>query len=176
MARAFIGIGSNIDPEKNIRQALRQLAQAVPLTAISTFYREPAIERPDEPAFYNGVVAIETRLPPMRLKQDVLRRIEADLGRLRSSDKYASRPIDLDLLLYDDCVLSNNQLILPDPDILERAFVAIPLCELAPDLLLPGSGLPICRVAERFAAEDLERLPEYTRLLRNELLTPAPGQ
>jgi hypothetical protein len=103
-------------------------------------------------------------------------RVEADLGRRRSSDKYASRPIDLDLLLYDDCVLSNNQLTLPDPDILERAFVAIPLCELAPDLLLPGSGLPICRVAERFAAEDMECLAEYTRLLRNELLTPAPGQ
>ena len=176
MAQAFIGIGSNIDPEKNIRQVLRQLAQAVPLTAISTFYREPAIERPGEPAFYNGVVAIETGLPPMRLKQDVLRRIEADLGRRRSSDKYASRPIDLDLLLYDDFVLSNNQLTLPDPDILERAFVAIPLCELAPDLLLPGSGLPICRVAERFAAEDMECLQEYTRLLRNELLSPAPGQ
>jgi dihydroneopterin aldolase/2-amino-4-hydroxy-6-hydroxymethyldihydropteridine diphosphokinase len=176
MARAFIGIGSTIDPEKNIRQALRQLAQAVRLTAISTFYSEPAIERPDEPAFYNGVVAIETGLPPMRLKQDLLRRVETDLGRRRSADKYASRPIDLDLLLYDDCVLSNNQLTVPDPDILERAFVVIPLCELAPDLLLPGSGLPICRVAERFAAEDMECLPEYTRLLRNELLTPPPGQ
>jgi 2-amino-4-hydroxy-6-hydroxymethyldihydropteridine diphosphokinase len=139
MARAFIGIGSNIDPEKNIRQALRQLAQAVRLTAISTFYREPALEHPDEPAFYNGVVAIETDSPPMRLKQDLLRRIGADLGRRRGSDKYASRPIDLDLLLYDDCVLSNNQLTLPDPDILARAFVAIPLSELAPDLLLPVS-------------------------------------
>ena len=104
MARAFIGVGSNIDPKKNIRQALRQLAQAVRLTGISTFYREPAIERPTEPAFYNGVVAIETDLPPMRLKQDVLRRIEADLGRRRDSDKYASRTIDLYLLLFDDCV------------------------------------------------------------------------
>jgi len=176
MARAFIGIGSNIDPQKNIRQALRQLAQAVRLTGVSTFYREPPIERPTEPAFYNGVVAIETAVPPMRLKQDVLRRIEADLGRRRDPDKYASRTIDLDLLLYDDCVVSNNQLTLPDPDILERAFVAIPLCELAPDLLLPGSGLPICRVAARFAAEDMECLPEYTRLLRNELLIPAPGR
>ena len=112
----------------------------------------------------------------MRLKQDLLRRIEADLGRRRSSDRYASRPIDLDLLLYDDFVLSNNQLTLPAPDILERAFVAIPLCELAPDLLLPGSGLAICRVAERFAAEDMECLREYTRLLRNDLLTPGAGE
>ena len=171
MARAFIGIGSNIDPERNIRQALGRLSQAAHLTAISTFYREPALGRPDEPAFYNGVVAIETDLPPLRLKHDLLKRIEADLGRRRTSDKYASRTIDLDLLLYDDCVLSNNELTLPDPDILERAFVAIPLCELAPDLLLPGSGLPIGRVAERFAVEDMECLHEYTRLLRYELLT-----
>lgn len=176
MARAFIGIGSNIDPEKNIRQALGRLSQAANLTAISTFYREPALGRPDDPAFYNGVVAIETDLPPLRLKLDLLRGIEADLGRRRTSDKYASRTIDLDLLLYDDCVLSNNELTLPDPDILERAFVAIPLCELAPDLLLPGSGLPIRRVAERFAVVDMEYLQEFTRLLRNELLTPAPGQ
>jgi 2-amino-4-hydroxy-6-hydroxymethyldihydropteridine diphosphokinase len=175
MARVFIGIGSNIEPEKNIREALRQLAQAVRLTAISTFYREPALERPAEPAFYNGVVAVETDAPPVQLKQDLLRKIEANLGRLRSSDKYASRPIDLDLLLYDDCVLSNNQLTLPDPDILERAFLAIPLCELAPDLTLPGSGLAVCQVAERFAAAEMECLAEYTRLLRNELLTPAPG-
>jgi 2-amino-4-hydroxy-6-hydroxymethyldihydropteridine diphosphokinase len=173
MARVFIGIGSNIDPEKNIRQALRRLAQAVRLTAISTFYREPALERPREPAFYNGVVAVETDSPPARLKQDLLRKIETDLGRHRSSDKFASRPIDLDLLLYDDCVISDDELTLPDPDILERAFVAIPLCELAPDLMLPGFGLPVCRVADRFAGEDLERLAEYTRLLRDEFLHSA---
>src|SRR5262245_46662957 len=99
MPRAFIGIGSNIAPEKNIREALRMLAKSARIISISTFYREPAIDRPSEPDFYNGVVAIETDLAPTTLKLKLLRKIEADLGRRRSADKYASRTIDLDLLV-----------------------------------------------------------------------------
>ena len=120
MTRAFIGIGSNIAPEENIRKALRQLGQPTRLVSISTFYRVPAIDRPEEPAFYNGVVAIDTDLPPARLKSEVLRPIEAALGRHRSTDKYASRTIDLDLLLYGDYVVSTGDLSLPHPEILKR--------------------------------------------------------
>jgi dihydroneopterin aldolase/2-amino-4-hydroxy-6-hydroxymethyldihydropteridine diphosphokinase len=170
VTRAFIGIGSNIAPEENIREALRRLAQSVRLVSISTFYREPAMDRREEPPYYNGVVAIDTDLPPATLKWEVLRPIEAVLGRRRSSDKYAPRTIDLDLLLYDDYVLSNDDLKLPDPDILKRAFIAIPLCELAPALVLPGSGVPIRQAAGQLATESMESLPEYTQQLRSELL------
>jgi 2-amino-4-hydroxy-6-hydroxymethyldihydropteridine diphosphokinase len=171
MTRAFIGIGSNIAPEENIRKALRQLGQPTRLVSISTFYRVPAIDRPEEPAFYNGVVAIDTDLPPARLKSEVLRPIEAALGRHRSADKYASRTIDLDLLLYGDYVVSTGDLSLPHPEILKRAFISIPLCELAPDLVLPGSGVPIRQVAGQFPTETMEPLREYTRQLQNELLS-----
>ena len=157
-------------PEENIRKAVHQVAQSARLIAISTFYRQPALDRPEEPAFYNGVVAIDTDLPPAKLKWDVLRTIEAALGRRRSADKYASRTIDLDLLLYGEYVLSNNELSLPDPDIMERAFIAVPLYELAPDLMLPGSGIPIRQLAKQFAAENMKPLHEYTRRLRIELL------
>lgn len=170
MTRAFIGVGSNIAPESNIREALRRLAQSMPVTAISTFYRQPAIGRPEEPPFYNGIVVTDTDLPPARIKSEVLRPIEADLGRHRGEDKYASRPIDLDLLLCGDCVLSNNDLRLPHPDILKRAFVAIPLCELAPALVLPGYGLRIRDIAQQFATEGMEPLHHYTRELQQELL------
>jgi 2-amino-4-hydroxy-6-hydroxymethyldihydropteridine diphosphokinase len=170
MPRAFIGIGSNIAPEKNIREALRLLATSAPIMSISTFYREPAIDRPSEPDFYNGVVAIDTDLPPMTLKLKLLRKIEAALGRRRSADKYASRTIDLDLLVYGDLVVSNKQLTLPDPDILIRAFVAVPLCEIAPELLLPGLGVPIREVAERLPKESMQPLPEFTRSLHSEFL------
>jgi len=170
MTRAFVGIGSNIAPEENIFKAVRQLAQSTLLASISTFYRVPAIDRPEEPAFYNGVVSIDTDLPPAKLKWEVLRPIEAALGRHRSADKYASRTIDLDLLLYDDSVVSTGDLILPDPEILKRAFVAIPLCELAPALVLPGSGIPIRQVADQFPTENMEPLREYTRQLQNKLL------
>jgi 2-amino-4-hydroxy-6-hydroxymethyldihydropteridine diphosphokinase len=173
MPRAFIGIGSNIAPEKNILEALRLLASSARIMSISTFYREPAIDRPSEPDFYNGVVAIDTDLPPMALKSKVLQKIEAALGRRRSADKYASRTIDLDLLVYADLVVSSKQLTLPDPDILSRAFVAVPLCEIAPELLLPGSGLPLCEVAERLSKESMQPLSEFTRTLQKEFPSPS---
>ena len=70
MIRAFIGVGSNIDPEENVREGLRRLAQYTHLVSISTFYREPALGQLGEPDFYNGVVAIETDLPAGRESRD----------------------------------------------------------------------------------------------------------
>ncbi len=170
MRRVFIGIGSNIDPEQNIREALRLLAESARIVSISMFYREPAIGRPEEPDFYNGVVAIDTDLSPVTLKWKVLRVIEAVLGRRRSANKYASRTIDLDLLLYGDSMLSSNELTLTDSDVLKRAFIAVPLAEIAPELVLPGFDIPIRQLAERFSTEGMQPLGEYTRQLRNELL------
>ena len=83
-------------------------------------------------------------------------------------DKYASRTIDLDLLVYGDLVVSNNELTLPHPDILKRAFVAIPLAESSPELVLPGSGVPVQQVAEQFSTDGMQPLDVYTHLLRNE--------
>jgi 2-amino-4-hydroxy-6-hydroxymethyldihydropteridine diphosphokinase len=170
MVRAFIGVGSNIGPEQNILDALRRLGQFSRLASISTFYRTPAIGRPEEPDFYNGVVAIDTDLPPITLKCTTLRGIETALSRHRSADKYAARTIDLDLLLYGDSVVSSNELALPDPDILKRAFIAVPLHEIAPDLVLPRFGFLIREIAERFPRENMQPLREYTQRLRSELL------
>ena len=167
MRRTFIGVGSNIAREENIREALRRLAQRARITAISTFYRQRAIGRPNQPDFINGVVTIGTDLPPSDLVE-VLRQIEAALGRCRIADRYASRPIDLDLLLVDGDVGQNSASPLPHPDIPNRAFVAIPLSELAPSLVLPGSGVGICEVAARFSAQSMEPLQEYTCRLRKE--------
>ena len=176
MTRAFIGVGSNIGPEDNIREALRRLAQSTSLVSISTFYREPAIGHPEEPEFYNGVVAIDTDLPPATLKWQVLRPIEAALGRQRGPDRYASRTIDLDLLLYGDSALSSGELILPDPDIRKRPFIAIPLYEIAPALMLPDVGVPIRQVADQFTAQSMQPMDDYTQRLRKELLTDKSGK
>jgi 2-amino-4-hydroxy-6-hydroxymethyldihydropteridine diphosphokinase len=170
MARAFIGVGSNISPEENICDGLRRIAECARLVSISTFYRQPAIDRPEDPDFYNGVIEIDTDLPPTILKWQVLRPIEAALGRRRTGDKYAPRTIDLDLLLYDDCVISSNDLVIPDPDILKRAFITIPLCEIAPNLILPASALSIRQLAEHFENHNMEPEYEYTRDLRRDLL------
>jgi len=99
MARVFVGVGSNIDPAENVPAALRLLAKEVRVVATSLFYETLPLGRPEQPAFYNGVVEIATDLPPDDLRQ-LLRRIETQLGRRRSRDPYAARTIDLDLLLY----------------------------------------------------------------------------
>ncbi|MGD8238092.1 MAG: 2-amino-4-hydroxy-6-hydroxymethyldihydropteridine diphosphokinase [Armatimonadota bacterium] len=166
MARAFVSVGSNIAPADNVLLALRRLAGEVRIVAVSTFYRTAPLGRPEQPDFYNGVVAVETELSPADLKHAVLRHIEEQLGRERTEDKYAPRTIDLDVLLYDELVMDTGGLAIPDPDIARRPFLAIPLHEVAPGLVLPGSGRPMADIAAELAHHDMQPLPEYTELLR----------
>lgn len=166
MVHAFIGIGSNIEPEWNVRAAVRCLAQQARVTGISTVYRTAALGRPGQPHYFNCVAGIETGIHPGEVKHDLLRPIESSLARRRSEDKYAPRTIDLDLILYGDLVMDEEGITLPDPEILERPFLALPLCELAPGLALPGCGLRIDSVAAGLAHDGMEPLEDYTRLLR----------
>lgn len=161
MARAFIGIGANLDPEANILRALGLLSRRARVVGVSTFYRTPAEGRLEQPDYVNGVVAIETDLPPRELKEGVLEGIEARLGRRRTGDKLAARPIDLDLLLYEDLVVHEPGLALPHPDIERRPFVAIPLAELAPERVLPGTVQLLQDVAAKCSSARLEPLPSF---------------
>ncbi len=170
MARVFIGLGTNIEPQHNARRALIELVGAVHITAISTIYRTEPQGGPEQPAFFNAVVEVESDLPPCELKNDVLREIEHRLGRKRSKDKSAPRTIDLDILIHENTVLSAGDLTIPDPDIPDRAFLAIPLFELAPNLVLPDSGVSIKELAAKFACHTMEPLLEYTESLRQEIL------
>ncbi len=170
MVRAFIGVGSNIDPERNVRESIVLLAAQIRVTGISTVYRTAPEDRPEQPSYYNCVVAVETEANPWALKDQILRPTEETLGRKRSADKYAPRTIDLDLIVYDDLALSTWDLILPDPQILRRPFLAFPLQELAPGLTLPGLGLHIEEVTAALSPEGMERLENYTELLRREIL------
>jgi len=136
----FIGVGANIDPETNILAALEALSGTVRITGVSTFYRTEAIGRPSQPAYLNGVVRAETERPPRALKFEVLREIEAALGRVRTEDRYAARPIDLDVLIYGDAVLDEPGLELPDPEVRERPFLAAGIEEIAPGLRWPGTS------------------------------------
>ena len=164
MVRVFVSIGSNIDPARNVRTALCALARQAELIAISTVYLTPAEDRPEQPPFYNCMAEIRTEMDPLHLKFQILRPVEAALGRQRTADKFAARTIDLDLVLYGDLLLDQEGLVLPDPDIHKRPFLAVPLAELAPDLVLPGSGLRISDLARRFAP--MQPLLSYTDSLR----------
>ena len=169
MARAFISIGSNIDPEHNVLAALLRLGSAARIRAISTVYLTEPVGPPGQPPFYNCVAEIETDLAPRDLKFRLLRGIESELGRKRSSDKFAPRPIDLDLILYDDLVMTEEELTLPDPDITHRPFLAVPLNELAPELVLPGSGVRISEAALAQPRAGMAPLENYTERLRKEM-------
>ena len=168
MPTAYLGIGSNVDPEKNIPLALKMLGGFVRLTGISTFYLTQPVGASDNPPFYNGAARIETDIAPRALKFDVLRKIEDDLGRVRTGDRCAPRTIDLDIVLYDNVVLREPGLVLPDPDIVTRVFLATPLLELNPDLVLPG-GLKLAEIARSLPTDAMTPLRDFTERLKLEL-------
>lgn len=173
MARVYVGVGSNIRPEANVHEALRMLSEKARILGVSTFYRTPPENGAAQPLFWNGVVSCETDLPPWVLKHSVLRRIEAALGRERTADKNAPRTIDLDIIVYHDPAFTRGPLAFSDPDILHRDFLAVPLAELAPDLVLPGLGHSIRDVVARLPPFTLHPLHDDTRRLR-EALTNGP--
>ena len=174
MVPIFLSVGSNIDPEANVAAGLQLLGRAVKIVRISTFYATEALDRPEQPPFYNGVVAGETQISPRDLKYHILRGIEAQLGRQRTADKYAPRTIDLDVLVYGDWVQDTDDLVLPDAEIPERPFLAWPLFELAPDLVLPGSNRSLREIAAAFSDHAMRPLPAYTAQLRKEIFHEHP--
>ncbi len=124
MAKAVISFGSNIEPEANLPEALHRLRRRVRVLSISGVYETPPVGNPDDPPFMNGAALVETGLEPTELRKE-LRRIEAELGRVRTTDPNAPRTIDLDLILYEGEG--------PSRDLFDYAHVAIPVAEVAPD-------------------------------------------
>ena len=163
---SYIGVGSNIDPETNIEHALSALGQHVRIEAISTFYRTKPLLGRRQPDYLNGVWKISTGIPLPELKTGVLSPIENELGRIRTADAYAARTIDLDILLYGDMVADGGEITVPDHDITTRPFIAIPLYELAPGLVLPGTGTPLSEIARNMNTESMIADIPFTERLR----------
>jgi len=145
---AFIALGSNIDPETNLPLASSRLSELGKPIAASTVYQNPAIADEPQPDYLNAAVLIETTLDPLTIRVK-LREIEADLGRIRTEDKFAPRTIDLDLCILGNRVLDHELLSLPDPDLLKRAYLAVTLAELRPDFLHPITGDSLEEIATR---------------------------
>ena len=166
---AFVAVGSNLEPQRHLSRAIDRLQQHVRVAAVSTVYRTDPLDRPEQPPFLNAVWQIETSMEARALKFDVLRAIEAELGRVRTDDRYAARTIDLDVILCGRAVIDAPDLQIPDPDIRRRPFIAIPLLELAPDLVLPDTGEPLAAIAAGLDASGLEPRVELTAGLRDRL-------
>ncbi len=141
MPLAYIALGANLDdPLGQLRAALDAVA-ALPdsrMLRTSSFYRTAPVGAPGQPDYLNAVAALETGLAPDDLLAALLE-IEHDFGRRREY-RNAPRTLDLDLLLYDDAVIDRPHLQIPHPRLHLRAFVLVPLAEIAPELRLPGRG------------------------------------
>jgi 2-amino-4-hydroxy-6-hydroxymethyldihydropteridine diphosphokinase len=139
MSTAYVGLGANLgDRMATLREAVRRLEGLGEIVAVSSLYETAPVGYRDQPPFLNAAVALETPLTPTEL-MDALLGIERDLGRVRTF-RNAPRTLDLDLLLVDDLVLATPELTLPHPRLPERAFVLVPLAEIA-----PAAGHPVLR-------------------------------
>ena len=142
MTRVFVALGGNLgDTHAQLRRALDALA-GLPhtrLLAQSRFFRTPPWGLREQPPFLNAAAMLDTGLAPHELL-DALLTIEQAAGRVRNGERWGPRTLDLDLLHMDGVLMHDDRLTLPHPRIAERAFVLLPLAELAPDLELPGQG------------------------------------
>ena len=152
MATAFIGIGSNIERETNIRSGLQALHRNFSNVSVSRVYESSAVGFNGD-NFFNLVALIETELDARAL-QDKLHEIEAQFGRVRGAQRYVSRTLDLDLLLYDDLVCDEEGLQLPREDVTEFAFVLLPLSEMAGELQHPVLKTTYAELWENFDQAD----------------------
>ena len=164
--RAFISLGSNVEPETYLPRAAARLAKLGTVAAISQAYQNPALGPDPAPDFVNAVAAVDTALTAFEIR-DRLRAIEAALGRRRTQDRFAPRSVDLDLLLLGAQLLDDPRLTLPDPALLTDAHLAVPLAEIAPDLRHPLNGERMAAIAARLRdTSSLTPRPDVTEELR----------
>lgn len=157
MTRVFVGIGSNIERETNIRAAVAALRRRFGTLELSRVYRNRPIGFEGED-FYNLVAAFDTDEPPEAVTA-ILHGIEQQHGRARGPSRYAPRSLDLDLLLYGELVRDDEALRLPRREIEEYACVLRPLAELAPALRHPRSGETFAQMWARFPQGDQPLTP-----------------
>lgn len=139
--RAYVGLGANLgDTDRTLDEALADLdgTAGIRVRTVSSRYRTAPVGYLDQPPFTNAVAAIDTTLSPTELLV-ALQRIESRHGRERSF-RNAPRTLDLDLLLYGEAQIMTPTLVVPHPRLQERAFVVVPLAEIAPDVPIPGLG------------------------------------
>ena len=142
MVTVYLGLGSNMgNRQNNLDRALDFLSQRLKIEKVSSVYDTEPLGNPNQPRFLNLVCRISTGLEPMALLT-LAKGIESKLGRLPHTSN-ASRPIDIDILFYGDQVIESEGLIIPHPRLTERAFVLIPMAEIAPDLVHPVNGKTI---------------------------------
>lgn len=153
---AYLVLGSNIEPEQNLPAAAGMLAEYGTVCRVSRVWESPPADRSDQANYLNAAVLLRTPLNPYEIRSRAIDAIEQRLGRRRDpSDRYAARTIDIDLALFNSEELEYDGRRIPDPDILTRAFVAVPLAELSPDYVHPVTGRTLAEIAATFEPSGL---------------------
>lgn len=180
MAEAVIGLGSNLgNGPRNVRQAWARLgaAEDIRLLGLSSLYCSAPVGMQTDHWFTNAVGMLETGLAPEQLLA-LLLRIEEEMGRSRPAEDAppADRIIDLDLIFYDDLVISSTGLTLPHPEMQDRLFVLVPMAELMPEKRHPVSGLTVNQMLEHCRSLDRQHHLQQVvrRLTWDDMKNPEP--
>lgn len=145
MTRVFLGIGTNLgDRERNLQDALAILSQKMVILKESSIYQTAPWGYLDQPAFLNQAIEVQTDLSPLNLL-GFLKDTEKALGR-QANFRYGPRLIDLDILFYGNRIIQTPRLQIPHPRIAQRAFVLVPLAEIAPDFVHPQTKQTIAQL------------------------------
>ena len=159
MTRVYIAIGSNLaSPLEQVNAALAALAE-IPesqIVAVSDFYRTPPLGPQDQPDYLNAAVALDTALAPEALL-DHTQRIELQQGRERKAHRWGPRTLDLDIMLFGELQMNTPRLTVPHYDMKNRAFMLLPLAQIAPDLRFPDGD----NVTDLLANLDPSGIPRW---------------
>lgn len=148
MARVYVSIGSNIEPQHYVRTGLADMRQHFGDLILSNVYETEAVGFEGN-NFYNLVAGFDTHYEVHQVA-DTLRAIETNNGRQRTANRFNARTLDLDILLYNDLIIKNNQLEIPHNEIMKYAFVLLPLVEIAPTVRHPVTGQTFAELWQTF--------------------------
>lgn len=148
MDRVYVSIGSNSDAENNFRRGIELLREQVKVIAVSPVYETLAVGgNSDDVPYLNAVIVLETDLDPVTLKENILIEVEEMLGRVRGQKAV---PLDLDILLFNKEVYDFGKRQIPDTGIEKYAYIALPLADVAPEIVHPVTGVKLAEIAARF--------------------------
>lgn len=170
--RVYIALGSNIDSEIHLPAAIEHLNRFGRVVAASTVYETLPVKFLDQPNFLNAAILLETDRALTDVFEEIVPQVERALHRVRDpQNPNGPRTIDLDVALFDDYVGDVNGHELPDPDIETRAFVGIPIAEIASEVIHPVLGIRLSEIAKRFTVPEGDMRPRQDIAL----LPPSPA-
>lgn|SRR5690625_965313 len=164
---SFVGLGSNIEPrEENLNRALQLIEENDDVTIVkrSSIYETEPVDYTEQDKFLNMVIKLKTSMKNLELLQ-FLQEVETTLGRKREEEiEKGPRTIDLDILLFNNENRDLDVLRIPHPRMHERAFVLVPLSEIAPDQVMPTSGRRIDELLEQLPEKEIEEVVLYKKV------------